>query len=366
MKTKLYLLALIICLGGSLIAQPYSKPPYLYSDISASGNYDFTGKKFYISTVNYNAILPSDYNSQKEAFARYLEESLILRGATPATDSLNADFYVVATVDYWNSSMDVTKAPRNGNGPLATAGDHTYYLSGYDKDMVNNIPVLYGTGKEGTYTPQPMNSAHSDKGENKYPARQKNEEQINKAIIVEAYELADGTRNNLWITQALDSRGDFKFLAPDCAMVYLMMRAYGNDMKMRKCLISDEDSYYALFADSNMPDDIHFLPYCQSTNNNLNLFLVKKSDEGLVCLVEDNNLLSMDFKHKNYSAAVKIGNRTINSSKVFYDVRPPGGSRFLTLVFPVNGEDFQSFDIFFSKKNKPEKTIEALTDIRLN
>ena len=45
MKTKLYLLALIICLGGSLIAQPYSKPPYLYSDISASGNYDFTGKK---------------------------------------------------------------------------------------------------------------------------------------------------------------------------------------------------------------------------------------------------------------------------------------------------------------------------------
>lgn len=355
MKTKLYLLALIICLGGSLIAQPYSKPPYLYSDISASGNYDFTGKKFYISTVNYNTILPSDYNAQKEAFVRYLEESLVLRGATPATDSLNADFLVNAEVNYGDESYEhfnLTNKKLESRDPLNST--YLFNPSGSSSDSKSDIITVTETYKGKTYVVD---------GKMKYPKTSKN---CFKAILVEAYELADGTRNKLWITQALDSRGDFKFLAPDCAMVYLMMRAYGNDIKMRKCLISDEDSYYALFADSNMPDDIHFLPYCQSTNNNLNLFLVKKSDEGLVCLVEDNNLLSMDLKHKNYSAAVKIGNRTINSSKVFYDVRPPGGSRFLTLVFPVNGEDFQSFDIVFSKKNKPEKTIEALTDIRLN
>lgn len=355
MKRLLTIIPLFLFVGYNLFAQPYSSPPYLSSDISASRNYDLTGKKFYISQVNYNTILPSDYNAQKEAFVRYLEESLILRGATPSTDSLNADFLVNAEVNFGDESYEhfnLTNKKLESRDPSNST--YLFNPSGSSSDSKSDNITVTETYKGKTYVVD---------GKMMYPKTSKN---CFKAILVEAYELADGTRNKLWITQALDSRGDFKFLASDCAMVYLMMRAYGNDMKMRRCLISDEDSYYALFANSNMPADIHFLPYCQSTDNNLNVFLVKKSDEGLVCLVEDNNLLSMDLKHKNYRAAVKIGDQTINSSKVFYDVRPVKFSRFLTLVFPVNGEDFQSFDIVFSKKNNPEKIKLAITGIRLN
>ena len=93
------------------MAQPYSQPPYLYSDISSSGNYNLTGKKFFVSfsTLNYNTIFRRDeYMSQRNAFVRYLVESLKLRGAVPVIDSLEADFYVAATLDYRNVSNDVT------------------------------------------------------------------------------------------------------------------------------------------------------------------------------------------------------------------------------------------------------------------
>lgn len=352
----------LLFLGGSLRAQPYSQPPYLFSNISSSGNYDLTGKKFYISNVNYNAILPSDYNAQKEVFSRYLEESLILRGATSVTDSLNADFYIVATVDYWNSSMDVTKTPKHGDNHSSPAVD--YFQSGHEKNMQNYFSVSYGPDK-GTYFPLPMNSASTDKGDKKYAAKQKIDELIYKTVIVKAYELSDGNKNDLWITQALDSRGDFKFLPSDCAMVYLMMRAYGNDMEKRKCFISEVDPFFAMFGKSNTQRDVCFLPNCQSTDKNLNLFLVKKSDEGLICLVEDNNLLSTDLKHKNYDAALKIGDQTINCSKMYYDVRPVKFSRFLTLLFPDTGKDIQNFDLVFFKKNNPEKIKEALTNIKI-
>ena len=97
----------------------------------------------------------------------------------------------------------------------------------------------------------------------------------------------------------------------------------------------------------------------------MNLFLVEKSDEGIICLVEDNNLLSMDLKHKNYRAAIRVGNRIIESSKMYYDMRPVQYSRFLTLTFPDGGEDLADFDIIFYNKNNPEKIKYAITDVML-
>jgi hypothetical protein len=144
-----------------------------------------------------------------------------------------------------------------------------------------------------------------------------------------------------------------------------MMRGYGRQMDERKCGISKEDPYFVAFEKSGAPNDIDFLPSSESSDKNLNLFLVEKSDEGIVCLVEDNNLLSMDLKHKNYTAAIRIGNRIIECSKMHYDMPPVQYSRFLTLAFPCDGEELKDFDIIIYRKNKQGKIKHTIGNIQL-
>ena len=144
-----------------------------------------------------------------------------------------------------------------------------------------------------------------------------------------------------------------------------MMRGYGKEMEERKCGISKEDPYFAAFEKSSTPKDIVFFPDSESSDKDMSLFLVKKSEEGTVCLLEDNHLLSTDEKHPNYKVAMKVGDRTIECSKMYYDMRPVQYSRFLTLVFPTGGEDIEEFDIIFYRKNKPERVKQAIRNVEL-
>ena len=188
---------------------------------------------------------------------------------------------------------------------------------------------------------------------------------IVKTVTVEAFEPVNGTISSIWKTRALDSHTEIECLPSDCAMVYLMMRGYGKEMEERKCGISKEDPYFVAFEQSTTPKDIVFLPHSESSNKNMNLFLVKKSEEGIVCLLEDNHLLSTDEKHPSYRAAMKVGDRTIECSNMYYDMRPVQYSRFLTLVFQIGGEDLNNFDVIFYKKNNPEKIKQAIKNVRL-
>ena len=113
-------------------------------------------------------------------------------------------------------------------------------------------------------------------------------------------------------------------------------------------------------------EDIVFFPDSESSDKDMSLFLVRKSEEGTVCLIEDNHLLSTDEKHPNYRAAMKVGDRTIECSKMYYDMRPVQYSRFLTLVFPTDGVDLKNFDIIFYKKNNPEKIKQAIKNVALD
>ena len=189
---------------------------------------------------------------------------------------------------------------------------------------------------------------------------------IVKTVTVEAFEPVNGTISSIWKTRALDSHTEIERLPSDCAMVYLMMRGYGKEMDERKCGISKEDPYFAAFEKSSTPKDIVFFPDSESSDKDMSLFLVEKSEEGTVCLIEDNHLLSTDEKHPNYRVAMKVGNRTIECSKMYYDMRPVQYSRFLTLVFPTGGEDFEEFDIVFYRKNKPEKVKQAIRNVELH
>ena len=353
-------------LYGSLTVYPYSQPPYLYSDISSCGNYDLAGKKFFVSALNYTTPDAAEYNSQKEAFAGYLVESLAMRGAVPVIDSLEADFYVTATVDYRNVSTDVTNYSKESK---EFGTNSIKYNRRRGVDNIIEEEKRFGVGADNVtaygYSKYSDNLRRHKGKKNELAYR--NKDIIVKVVTVEAYDWVNGSKNSLWATQAMDSRsaGYIKFLPTDRAMVYLMMRGYGKQMDERKCGISKEDPYFVAFEKSGTSKNIDFIPCSESSDKNLNLFLVEKSDEGIICLVEDNNLLSMDLKHKNYRAAIRVGNRIIESSKMYYDMRPVQYSRFLTLTFPDGGEDLADFDIIFYNKNNPEKIKYAITDVML-
>lgn len=366
MKRRLSILSVLMFLYGSLTAYPYSQPPYLYSDISSCGNYDLAGKKFFVSALNYTTLDAAEYNSQKEAFAGYLVESLAMRGAVPVIDSLEADFYVAATLNYRNVSKDVTNYSKESK----EFGTNSIKYNGrrsVDKIIEEEQRIEVGADNVTAYgySKYSDNLRRNKAKKNELAYRKDNI--IVKVVTIEAYDWVDGNKNSLWATQAMESRseGYINYLPTDCAMVYLMMRGYGKDMDERKCGISQADPYFVAFEKSGTPKNIDFIPCSESSDKNLNLFLVEKSDEGIVCLVEDNNLLSMDLKHKNYRAAIKVGNRIIESSKMYYDMRPVQYSRFLTLAFPNGGEDLADFDIIFYKKNNPEKIKQAITNVML-
>ena len=357
MKARSFLLSALLFLCGSLMAQPYSQPPYLYSDISSIGNYNLTGKKFFVSfsTLNYNTIFRRDeYMSQRNAFVRYLVESLKLRGAVPVTDSLAADFYVTATVYYSGITEDVTDYSKASKAAGYRPVNYHEELKIKRKESSNpNAKIT-----RDKLTSRPVSKMHD--------MVYREEGYIVKTVTVEAFEPVNGTISSIWKTRALDSHTEIERLPSDCSMVYLMMRGYGKEMEERKCGISKEDPYFAAFEKHSTAGNIVFLPCSESSNKNMNLFLVRKSEEGTICLVEDNHLLSTDEKHKNYRAAMKVGNRTIECSKMYYDMRPVQYSRFLTLVFPTGEEDIKNFDIVFYRKNDPEKVKQAIKNVVLN
>lgn len=355
MKARSVLLSALLFLCGSVIAQPYSQPPYLYSDISSIGNYNLTGKKVFVSSLmNYNTLVRRDeYISQKNAFTRYLVESLIMRGAVPVTDSLAADFYVTAAVYYTGITEDVTDYSKASKA----AG---YRPVNYHEEL--KIKRKESSNPNAKITRDKLTSRTVSK---MHDMVYREKDYIVKTVTVEAFEPVNGTISSIWKTRALDSHTEIERLPSDCAMVYLMMRGYGKEMDERKCGISKEDPYFAAFEKSSTPKDIVFFPCSESSDKDMSLFLVKKSEEGIVCLLEDNHLLSTDEKHPSYRAAMKVGDRTIECSKMYYDMRPVQYSRFLTLVFQIGGEDLNNFDVIFYKKNNPEKIKQAIKNVRL-
>ena len=227
MRKRLYFLSALLFMAGCLVAQPYSKPPFLYSDITSSGSYDLAGKKFFVSALNYTTPDAAEYNSQKEAFAGYLVESLAMRGAVPVIDSLEADFYVAATLDYRNVSNDVTNYSKESK----EFGTNSIKYNG--RRSVDNIieeEKRFRVGADNVtsygYSKYSDNLRRHKAKMNELSYR--NEDIIVKVVTIEAYDWANGSKNSLWVTQAMDSRsaGYIKFLPTDRAMVYLMMRGY--------------------------------------------------------------------------------------------------------------------------------------------
>ena len=301
------------------MAQPYSQPPYLYSDISSSGNYNFAGKKFFVSSLmNYNTLVRRDeYISQKNAFTRYLVESLIMRGAVQVKDSLAADFYVTAAVYYTGITEDVTDYSKASKAAGYRPVNYHEELTIKRKESSNpNAKIT-----RDKLTSRPVSKMHD--------MVYREEGYIVKTVTVEAFEPVNGTISSIWKTRALDRHTEIERLPSDCAMVYLMMRGYGKEMDERKCGISKEDPYFVAFEKHINSKDIIFLPDSESSDKDMSLFLVKKSEVEIVCLIEDN-------------------------------------PRFLTLVFPIKGENLKNFDIVFCKKNNPKKIKQAIKNVALD
>ena len=106
---------IMICLSFSLMAILFPQVVYSQSSfgsnhtnyrqvIKSEGIYDLAGKKFFIQ----NKIEESDNKAQTVAFDNYLRQSLIMRGAVPVSESVDADFIVRSSVQIGRHSKDVS------------------------------------------------------------------------------------------------------------------------------------------------------------------------------------------------------------------------------------------------------------------
>lgn len=370
MKTKLYLFSLIsyIFLGSSLIAQPYSQPPFHAVDIMSMGDYELAGKNYYISDIHYYNLISSQFDKSKESFFKYLEEALSLYGANRTNDSLNADFYINVYVDYWDSDSDVTKSPKLNQRNLNYPSYYNYYRLDGSGSFVNQDKT-YGQNYYDTELAR-QNVALRDNFNN-IPVSNNNKKtrhSFNKSIVIEGFEVNGGNRNLLWMTQATDNRGGSNFLEADEPMLYLMMRAFGKTVKPQKCFIAKEDPYFDMFKKFELGNNISYHISYTSSDENVGLFMAEKrvdTDE-LVLFVQDNNKISSDFTHKKYTAAIRIGDKIIECSKKHYDVRPVKYNRLLAVTFPLSNIDAEQFDLVFFKEGHPDKVKYSVSQIKLN
>lgn len=351
----------LLFLGGSLTAQPYSQPPYLFSDIQSEGNYDLSGKKFYISDVQYYSSNPARFGEQKDNFTGKLEESLILLGAVKASDSLSADFYILTSVDYWDCDTDITKSP-------AVKQKHLY--SPYYNNMEGLDPATIWNDQRSLAGLPDIEMArvtvNTRDAKISKSTEQKQRRFINKQIILEAFEVTDGKKNILWMSKALNSREEgSKLQAPDDAMLFFLMRSYGKTVRPQKCVLSNENGYYSSFRKSEIGNSVSFVPSFISSDEKVGLLLIERradADE-LVFLVEDNNRISSDLAHKNYTATLKQGDKLIGCSKMNYDVRPVKFSRLLEIVFPMGSVENGQVDLIIHKKGHPKKVKYSISGI---
>lgn len=362
---KLFILIFLIGLSIEMNAQPYYQPPYYTADVVSLGDYDLSGKSYYVSAVQYYTLVPSQHKKSQESFLNYLDEAMSLYGASRISDSLKADFYITTSVNYWDSNTDVSKSPMLKWKNLSSVYLQNSMLDGIESSPVqknyNNIPdhefVRTTVKARDNYSYFPSDNF-----------KQKHQHLFYKSIIIEAFDLKDGNRNDLWLAQAVDTRTGSKFLIDDEPMLYLMMRAFGKTFKPQKCFIAQEDPYFALFKTFELGDNTSYNSSFSSTDDNIGVFLINRRNDTneIAILIEDNNKISSDLKHKKYTSALRIGDRLIECSQMNYDVRPVKYNRLLKIVFPLSVECEEEFDLVFYKKGHPDKIKASLNNIRLN
>lgn len=353
MKTRVYLLIIVLFLAGSLTAQPYDTPPFLSSNVISSEYFEIGGKKYYLAELSYSSLSPNDYDKQKSKFEEYLEESFALRGATRTMDSLAADFFVRVRVNYGDSSSEdfqLTNKKLNIREPANEA-----YLtnpSGYSSENKSDIITITETHKGKTYVVN---------GKKYYPNTYKD---CIKSISVEAYSAADNPKL-LFVSEVFDIRGDFKFLSPDEFMLFALSESYGRKINEKRLVVAPSDMYYNLFKNLELDLSMCYSPDGVSSSKKVGLFLIEKKSNKLVLVIEDKNCLALDDKGRNLVPSLRVGDKIINSTKASYGVPHVIFARLLTIEFPAIEGEAETIDLIFHKSGQAEKPKYSIKGIKI-
>lgn len=352
---KKIFISVIIFLAGlcSVFAQPYDTPPFLSTSVVSSGSFDLEGKKYYLTDLSYSSLSPDEYNAQKQKFEAYLEKSFALRGATRILDSESADFFIRVSVNYGDTSSEdfqLTNKKLKSREPANEA-----YLSnpsGYSSKDKSDIITITETHKGKTYVVN---------GKKYYPNTYKD---CIKSISVEAYPAADNS-NLLFVSEAFDERGDFKFLPPDEFMLFVLSETYGRKIKEKRLVVAPSDRYYNLFKNLESDLTMCYSPDGVSSSKKVGLFLIEKKSDKLVLVIEDRNCLALDDKGRNLVPSLRVGDKIINSTKAFYGVPHVIFARLLTVEFPALEGEAETIDIIFHKSGRADKPKYSITGIKI-
>ena len=374
--STILLVTSLLCLGqsyrekqiNSIINKAFSDTTHKYDFkpcyrpvVKSEGDYDLSGKKYYIAEIQYDSLSTEISESRIEAFRNHVNQSLSLRGAVEVENEQDADFTVFASVRFWDGNADTDfSRPSRGFVRQSPRGSLGSTFEAYDWSPTS---VNLSRRNEGAYrhAEAPRRPNYRDPGISKTTVHWQS---YHKAIVIDA--LDKDEKALFRSTVHCDNRAmGFRALIPNDVMLFLLADSYGNTARYGFNL-DVYNGYLALFKKGELAgnSNITYAPNSTPSSNKLGIFLVDRQPDKTVVVVRDEGKLKLD-QSKRKTAMLKVGDNLLPCSNMSYSApKIAQGVRFLTLEFPTIGEESE-FDLLFCKKNKPEKVKASVNNIIL-
>ena len=374
--STIMLVTSLLCLGqsyrekqiNSIINKAFSDTTHKYDFkpcyrpvVKSEGDYDLSGKKYYIAEIQYDSLGTEISESRIEAFRNHVNQSLSLRGAVEVENEQDADFTVFASVRFWDGNADTDfSRPSRGFVRQSPRGSLGSTSEAYDWSPTS---VNLSRRNEGAYrhAEPPRRPNYRDPGISKTTVHWQS---YHKAIVIDA--LDKDEKPLFRSTVHCDNRAmGFRALIPNDVMIFLLADSYGNTARYGFNL-DVYNGYLALFKKGELAgnSNITYAPNSTPSSNRIGIFLVDRQPDKTVVVVKDEGKLKLD-QSKRKTAMLKVGDNLLPCSNMSYSANKIAqGVRFLTLEFPSIG-DTNEFDLIFCKKNKPEKVKTSVNNIIL-
>ncbi|MBR5907816.1 MAG: hypothetical protein IKZ50_05445 [Bacteroidales bacterium] len=342
---------IMICLSFSLMAILFPQVVYSQSSfgsnhtnyrqvIKSEGIYDLAGKKLFIQ----NKIEESDNKAQTVAFDNYLRQSLIMRGAVPVSESVDADFIVRSSVQIGRHSKDVSfssgKSKVGGKGTKADSWKMYRDTVSYD-----------WTERDKRYMEKGLLGNNS-----------KHYEIFNRKIVVE---IVDPKSMDLLGRTEINSYNNglgFEALSPNEAMLFAAADSYGKNVKEVVSLDVD-NGYLTQFKEENAK--FNYAPKSVSSSEKVSLFLVDRRADKTVVIVKDNGKMRLNTDKKQPAAYLRVGNSLLPCSNISYNTDNWRETRLLKMEFPSIADNKKTIDVLICKPGKPDKIKYSVSGISL-
>jgi len=309
------------------------------TEYNSFGNYNVTGKTFYIESSN-NSVRSSDPEFRQ--YAAYIYESLILRNAIPTDNKKAADLcilmdYTIADESYI-ANVPIPIWGQTGISSITTNSSTNGYATG---SAYRNGDYIYGSayGRANINTTTNVNHSYGITGI--YNARRK-VNLFRRVLNVYAYDNKKrASQEMLWKVnlQSDGSKKDLSYIIP--FMAYSFMTTVGTSSGGWKLsTIYENDRLFELWKIGGWSKyNITPLPICdkESSKNIFVAYVERLSNETIVVLKKWGDLDKYSFSSEMY---LECGHQSTRISHIDnYDfnhqIKKEVGTRYFYLHFPI-------------------------------